>query len=116
MTTERRAMRKSSQLEPAVLERDQLHWLLDALINRGYRVLGPTVRDRAVVYDDVTSLSDLPAGWTDEQDGGAYRLKKRADGALFGYASGPAAPKKFLHPSDVRLWRGEARDGLPRGG
>ena len=105
-------MRKLSQSEPAVLERDQLQWLLQALINRGYRVLGPTVRDRAVVYDDVTSLSDLPAGWTDEQDGGTYRLKKRADGALFGYASGPTAAKKFLHPSDVRLWRAKTGNGF----
>ena len=105
-------MRKSSQTEPAVLERDQLQWLLQALINKGYRVLGPTVRDRAVVYDDVTSLSDLPVGWTDEQDGGTYRLKKRADGALFGYASGPTAAKKFLHPSDVRLWRAKAGNGF----
>jgi len=101
-------MRKLSQGGLAVLERDQLQWLLQAVGNRGYQVLGPTVRDRAVVFDDVTSLSDLPAGWTDEQDGGTYRLKKRADGALFGYASGPTAAKKFLHPSVVRLWRAKA--------
>jgi ferredoxin len=98
-------MRKLSQSELAVLERDQLQWLLQALGNRGYRVLGPTVRDRAIVYDDVTSLVDLPGGWTDEQSGGTYRLKKRADGALFGYAHGPASWKKFLHPPVVRLWR-----------
>jgi len=101
-------MRKSSQsAEPAVLERDQLRWLLAALVNRGYRVLGPTVRDQAIVYDDLASLEDAPVGWADEQSGGTYRLKKRADKALFGYAHGPTSPKKFLHPSVVRLWRAE---------
>jgi sulfhydrogenase subunit beta (sulfur reductase) len=101
-------MRKLSQTaEPAVLERDQLQWLLHALVNRGYRVLGPTVRDGAIVYDDIASFTDGPVGWTDEQDGGTYRLKKRGDKALFGYAHGPTSPKKFLHPSVVRLWRAE---------
>jgi ferredoxin len=102
-------MRKLSQnVPPGVVERDQLHWLLDALVNRGYRVLGPTVRDRAIVYDDLTSLDDMPVGWTDEQNGGTYRLTNRADQALFGYAHGPTSPKNFLYPSVARLWRGKA--------
>ena len=93
-------MRKSSQTaEPAVLERDHLQSLLDVLAKRGYRVVGPTVRDRAIVYDDLTSLADAPVGWTDEQDGGTYRLKKRNDGALFGYALGPSSWKKLPPPA-----------------
>jgi sulfhydrogenase subunit beta (sulfur reductase) len=91
--------------ELAVLERDHLQLLLDTLGKRGYRVVGPTVRDRAIVYDDLTSLADLPAGWTDEQDGGTYRLKRRNDGALFGYVLGPDSWKRFLHPPVTRLWR-----------
>ena len=38
------------------------------------------------------------AGWTDEQDGGHYRLHRRDDDALFGYAVGPHSWKKFLLP------------------
>jgi ferredoxin len=91
--------------ESVVLERDHLQRLLDVLGKRGYRVLGPTVRDRAVVYDDLTSLADAPIGWTDEQDGGTYRLKKGNDGALFSYVVGPHSWKKFLHPPVLRLWQ-----------
>ncbi len=91
--------------ESVVLERDHLQRLLDVLGKRGYRVLGPTVRDRAIVYDDLTSLADAPIGWTDEQDGGTYRLKKGKDGALFSYVVGPHSWKKFLHPPVLRLWR-----------
>jgi len=94
--------------EPAVLERDHLQQLLDSLGKRGYRVRGPRVRDRAIVYDDLTSLADAPVGWTDEQDGGTYRLKRRNDEAIFGYAVGPDSWKKFLHPPVVRLWRAKA--------
>jgi sulfhydrogenase subunit beta (sulfur reductase) len=33
-------------------------------------------------------------GWTDEQNGRTYRLKKREDEALFGYVVGPHSWKK----------------------
>jgi len=88
-----------------VIASQHLQALLEALAKRGYQVVGPTVRDGAIVYDEIRSLSDLPIGWTDEQDGGAYRLKRRADGAFFGYAVGPHSWKKFLHPPVLRLWQ-----------
>ncbi len=96
--------------EQAALTVDGLQALLDALKDRGYRVVGPTVRDQAIVYDDLESLADLPKGWTDEQDGGRYRLAERGDDALFGYAVGPHSWKKFLHPPLQRLWQA-TRDG-----
>jgi formate hydrogenlyase subunit 6/NADH:ubiquinone oxidoreductase subunit I len=70
-----------------------------------YTLIGPTIRDGAIVYEEITSLADLPVGWTDEQDGGSYRLKRRDDQALFGYAVGPQSWKKFLHPPWIRLWQ-----------
>jgi hypothetical protein len=67
-----------------VLEREALDDLLTVLAGRGYKLIGPTVRQRAVVYDEISSSADLPAGVTDEQDGGVYRLTERAeDAALF---------------------------------
>ena len=87
------------------LEAEHLQRLFDLLIRRGYRVMGPSLRDGAIVYDELSSSADLPAGWTDVQDGGSYRLKKREDQALFGYAVGPHSWKKFLHRPAVRLWQ-----------
>ena len=78
--------------------------LLQALKNRGYEVLGPTIRDRVIVYDHLENAADLPIGWTDRQDGGSYRLEKRADNAYFGYVVGPQSWKKFLHPPILKLW------------
>jgi sulfhydrogenase subunit beta (sulfur reductase) len=88
-----------------VLESNHFQQLLDALARRDYRVVGPTVRDGAIVYDTVRSIADLPVGWTDEQNGGTYRLRRRNDQALFGYAVGPHSWKKFLHPPAIRLWQ-----------
>jgi ferredoxin len=92
-------------IEKSTLTVDGLQALLKALKERGYRLVGPTVRDQAVVYDDIGSVADLPEGWTDEQDGGRYRLVRRNDDALFGYAVGPQSWKKFLHPPILRLWQ-----------
>ena len=92
---------------PAVLAPDGLQALIDALKRRGFCVVGPVVRDQAIVYDEIASIADLPRGWTDEQDGGRYRLVERGDEELFGYAVGPHSWKRLLHPPVQRLWRAE---------
>jgi ferredoxin len=79
--------------------------LVDALAERGYTVIGPQVRNGAVVYDELESAAALPAGWTDLQDGGTYRLERREDDALFGYAVGPTSWKSYLFPPRVGLWQ-----------
>jgi sulfhydrogenase subunit beta (sulfur reductase) len=89
----------------SVIERGDFDALLAALARRGYTVVGPTVRDQAIVYDELSSTADLPVGWTDEQDGGQYRLKRRDDEALFGYAVGPHSWKQYQLPADVKVWR-----------
>ncbi len=93
--------------ERLVIRPAHIQQLIDSLIRRGYRVKGPVVRNEAVVYDDLSSLEDLPIGWTDEQGGGRYRLRRRDDEALFGYSLGPRTWKVFLHPPERRLWKAE---------
>jgi sulfhydrogenase subunit beta (sulfur reductase) len=87
------------------IERDDLQSIIDGLARRGYRVIGPRVWDGAIVYDTLTRLDELPVGWTDRQEGGRYRLERRRDTALFGYAVGPHSWKRFLHPPVERLWQ-----------
>ncbi len=85
--------------------------LFAALQRRGFQLVGPTLRDGAIVYDAISSTADLPAGWTDDQDGGSYRLRRRDDGAWFGYNVGPQSPKRYLFPPSSLLWRGRRQDG-----
>jgi len=93
-----------------IVERDALDELFAALHRGGYTVLGPTVRDQAIVYDEIRGSADLPVGWTDEQDGGVYRLRRRDDAALFGYNVGPHSWKRYQLPPEVRLWRARRGD------
>ncbi|MDR7574016.1 MAG: 4Fe-4S dicluster domain-containing protein [Armatimonadota bacterium] len=89
------------------MEKAQLQTLLEALAQQGYTIIGPRIQEGAIVYDEIRQISDLPIGWTDEQDGGYYRLKRREDEAFFGYAVGPHSWKRFLHPPVFSL--GQAR-------
>jgi sulfhydrogenase subunit beta (sulfur reductase) len=88
----------------AVFSREALQLLMDCLAADGYQVLGPTVRDGAIVYDEISGVRDLPAGWTDRQEAGRYHLERRDDEALFGFAVGPQSWKRFLHPPIETLW------------
>lgn len=92
------------------LQASSLQHLFDALKGEGYKIVGPTIRDGAIVYDELESINSLPIGWTDEQDGGTYRIKRRGDNAFFGYNVGPHSYKRFLHPQRVRLWKAERKE------
>jgi ferredoxin len=97
--------------DTSVIDPEGLERLIAALAVRGYRVVGPALRDGAIVYEDLESAADLPIGWTETQDAGRYRLERRDDEARFGYAVGPHSCKHYFFPAKVRLWRAERRDG-----
>ena len=101
-----------------VLDTTGLEVLVSALLDRSFRVLGPVVRDGAVRLIDIGAVSDLPAGWADEQEAGRYRLHRRDDGRLFGHANGPQSWKQFLLPPRQLLWRatGDSSDIRLEGG
>jgi ferredoxin len=87
-----------------VLHKADLRAILDRLWQAGYTVVGPTIAQGAIVLDEIRRLDQLPIGWTDEQEGGTYRLKPRSDGAYFGYAVGPHSWKKYLFPPRLSLF------------
>ncbi len=103
-----------SERVPSRFSVGELEKLIQSLVRRGYEVLGPTIRDEAVVYDEVEGLRDLPQRQTDEQEAGHYRLKPRSDGAPFGYNLGPQSWKKYLHPAQVKLFEAEQKESVFR--
>lgn len=97
--------------EKHLLLKQDFEHLFIALKKHDYRIVGPALHDGAIVYDELKSSADLPAGWTDVQKGATYRLKRREDDALFGYNVGPHSWKKFLHLPRVRLWQADRATG-----
>ncbi len=96
---------------PLVLEHQYLQQFLDVLSSQGYRLIGPTARDGAVVYDEISSVNDFPAGMTDTQTGGMYRLEDSGSTALFGYTASPQSWKRYLHPPVLQLWQAQRTNG-----
>ena len=88
----------------AVIDRAGLQRLVEELHARGYRVIGPTRRDSAIVLSELSSADDLPWGWGVDVAPGSYRLRSRADEAAFGHSAGPQSWKQFLHPPRQLLW------------
>jgi ferredoxin len=78
--------------------------LVEALDRRGYRVLGPVVRDGAIRIGPVASADDLPCGLRAELGPGGARLRDAGDGALFAHAVGPDSWKAVFHPSQELQW------------
>jgi sulfhydrogenase subunit beta (sulfur reductase) len=98
-----------------VIGLDGLQALVDVLLARGYTVVGPTVRSGAIVKAPIRGIDELPRGWGDEQDAAHYRLHRRDDDALFGFAAGAQSAKPVFFPTDELLWRGRRTAGAVEG-
>lgn len=84
--------------------------LVGVLERAGYEVIGPRVRDGAVVLAPVHGVADLPRGVGDLQDAATYRLRDRGDDRVFGFATAVQAVKPVLFPADELLWRSRRTD------
>ena len=94
-----------------VIEALQFAELLDGLVADGHELVGPTVRDGAIVLDRIGGAADLPRGVGDEQRPGHYRLRERGDEAWFGFAASPHSYKRLFQPPRVPLLTIRRRDG-----
>ncbi|HEX9064823.1 MAG TPA: 4Fe-4S dicluster domain-containing protein [Streptosporangiaceae bacterium] len=94
-----------------VLDVTGLHDLHAALRLAGYRVIGPTERDGAIVLAELDSAAELPFGRGVELSPGGYRVTGRADSAAFAHSAGPQSWKQFLHPPREQLWSADLDGG-----
>jgi sulfhydrogenase subunit beta (sulfur reductase) len=90
--------------EKLVIAKANLQAVFDTLSGGGYTLIGPTVAEEAIVYDEIRHVDDLPLGWTTIAEPAAYALKKRHDDAYFGYTVGPHSWKRFLYPPQQKLF------------
>ena len=100
--------------DTAVVDRGGLERLMALLRERGYRVLGPVVRDQAISIDEVHGADDLPEGWHDTQSPGRYRLERGDDSALFAWAVGQDSIKPDVFVSRSVVWRATTTEGSLR--
>jgi ferredoxin len=97
--------------DPQLLDREGLDALIVALAADGRLVVGPTRRGPVVDLDEISSVDDLPGGWSDHQVPGRYALEPTDDGSLFAYTTTATSPRRYLHPSHETLVRIRRSEG-----
>ena len=100
--------------KPRVLDVAALGKLFEALKAAGHTLIGPVASDGAIQYQPIDGVADLPAGWSDFQDKGRYRLTETGETSLFAYASAPQSWKRYLHPPRLKLFSARRDKGQIR--
>jgi ferredoxin len=83
---------------------DQLQHLLECLQAKGYTCIGPQVRHETIIYDEITSVEQLPQGINEQQQPGSYSLNTNNGSKCFDWANGPQAIKPLLFAPKEKLW------------
>jgi ferredoxin len=94
-----------------VLTVDGLEAVVQALRDQGRTVIGPVVRGGVIVHDEIDSVAELPRGWTEDQEGGRYRLEPTGTPELFAFSSPSSSWKKYLYPERTLLIRATRVNG-----
>ncbi|WP_367607106.1 4Fe-4S dicluster domain-containing protein [Legionella sp. W05-934-2] len=92
---------------PLFLPHDRIDDLIAVLKQHGYRVIGPQVRDGAIIYDELAMAKHLPWGWRDIQQPGSYQLKQLNTKRAFAFSVGTQGLKPFLFKPYETVWRVE---------
>ncbi|HXH86331.1 MAG TPA: 4Fe-4S dicluster domain-containing protein, partial [Nitrospira sp.] len=104
-------MNSESKRDSALLPKSLFQRLLDTLEAGGYRIVGPAVRDGAVMWDTIRQVADLPIGWRDVQEPGRYRLEQTGVTRIFDVVHGPQSLKPFTFASREQLLVIEKKNG-----
>jgi hypothetical protein len=105
---------RSSPPRAAFLPADDLARLFTALRADGREVIGPTVRDGAVVYEPLDDVAALPYGVTARSEPGRHRLGPGDPDRAFDYGIGLTAWKRVTFPPVVPLTETVDATGLVR--
>ncbi|MEJ2620875.1 MAG: 4Fe-4S dicluster domain-containing protein [Candidatus Thiodiazotropha sp.] len=99
-------MQQSAQIErqPGFLPRSDLQKLLDGIVQSGYQILGPVVKDGAIQFLEVTDVTQLASGLTNVQKPAHYRLETSAGERLFDWNHGPQGLKPLCFAPHEVLW------------
>ena len=83
----------NAQFAPRILSRENFSQLFHVLKKNGYRIVGPTVKQSAVQWEDISNPEDLPVGWRDYQNPGHYQLEPDSTQRYFNVVHGPQSLK-----------------------
>ena len=88
-----------------------LQTLLD-ILKQSYQCVGPVVSEHSLVYSSISKLSQLPLGYSDQQQPGEYRLNFDPQSSdYFSITTGAQGVKPWLFKPEEKLWSVNKHDG-----
>lgn len=94
-----------------MVDADGLDAVIKQLRSDGRTVIGPTVSDGAIVHREIEGVTELPVGWTEDQEPGSYQLTPTNDRRMFAFSAPAESWKRFVFPARSLLIRGRRDDG-----
>lgn len=79
--------------------------MINVVLDQGFALNGPQIRDGAIVFAPLKQCDELPQGIEDQQSPGSYRLNKTSRKLWFSWANGPQAIKPMLFKPRELLWQ-----------
>ncbi len=92
------------------LNRANLSSLLQSVSAHGYEVIGPQVKDGAIVFEPLAGVDDLPWGVQEQVVAGSYRLQNNGEQRCFRWNTGPQAVKPWLFKPTQPMWYAQPSD------
>jgi len=87
----------------AKIKKEHLKLIFDRL-KTSHRIISPTVEGNVIVFAEIADFHDIPAGYTEQQGRGTYRLFKnssqlsKTSSQIFSFSVGPDSFKRFISP------------------
>lgn len=94
-----------------VVPKASLDTIFRNLREDGFTIVGPTVRDGAIILDQLENTQQLPIGWVEEKAAGRYRLVRGRGAEWFAHTVGPHSWKKYLYPPRLELLKAVRDNG-----
>jgi len=96
-----------------VISKLELDTVLKTLSNLEFALEGPKVKDHTVILGPIQSISDLPKGYTSQEEPGKYTLSSTGNDNYFEVTSGPQSWKKYFFPPRVQQALGKKLPVMP---
>ena len=78
--------------------------ILSRLREKGYKTIGPRVKNDTLIYAPIEGVDDLPRGYITEQDAAHFRLTYTGHSRYFDAIPGAQSWKQFLFPPKAELF------------
>lgn len=87
------------------IKKEELEDIFVRLRGMGYTIFGPKVKDHTIVHMPLKRVSELPIGYSCQQDAGKYTLIQNGQKNYFDVATGPQSWKQYFFPPKIELMK-----------